>query len=477
MFDLIAEASSLFCEMVSFYEVAAEANTVFSCTISALPCTADLERFLNSFCKFDIIELSIKSYLDFTYSSVNPQALKADYENFIASSEPDDEVTINIHINKAFDDRGSLAIYSFENFLDYYSNRSFYELSRELSATLKKRKHLAFHVIDKEVNLATGSICFYNDISMLTTSTINREEHFAQLNNTSLFLNRNDLPLSPYDFRILHNISNGTTQLIDLLKKLETIFSYIYLSYSSHIVNDQVVLQLSPSAANMVLTYAEAVPCQYICDLYQWAFDGDHAIERVGIVRNLLELNCKTVADLTLKDDSLLISAKSNYILFQKKTVDKYIELKNSISLAIVEATNNMQEILQTLVDAVRNNFVAVIMFLITVIITDSISWDDLTSGSVLNPDLLCVIKVFCISSFLYLLVTLLSVILKWLFFSRGYKEIKANYTDLLDDDDLQRAFDNDRAINYVKRTIIIASSITSTIWIIFLFLLCKFVW
>lgn len=477
MFDLIAEASCLFSEMVSFYEVAAEANAVFSCTISDLPSVTELEKFLNSFCKSDTVELSIKSYLDFAYSSINPESLNADYISFVESSEPDDKVTINIHINKAYDDRGSLAIYSFENFVSYYTNRSFYDLIHELSTALNTRTHLAFHVIDKEVNLSTGTICFYNNISTLTSSTINRAEHLSNLNNASLFLNRNDLPLAPYDFRISNNISTDTSQLTALLKKLETIFSYIYLAYSAHIVNDQVVLQLSPSAPNLALTYAEAIPCENICNLFQWAFDGDHAIERVGIVRNLLELNCKTISDLYLKDDTLLLSAKSNYILFQKKTIDKYIALKNSISLTIVEATNNMQEILQTLVDAVRNNFVAVIMFLITVIITDSISWEDLTSGTVLNTDLLLVIKIFCVSSFLYLLVTLISIILKWSFFSRGYKEIKANYKDLLDADDLVRAFDNDKAIKHLKKSIVVASFITSVIWVIFLFLLCKLIW
>lgn len=477
MFDLISEASSLFSEMTSFYEVAAEANAQFSCAVSHLPRITTLEKFLNSFRKCDTVELSIKSYIDFMYCSKNLQTWKSDYCRFIESSEPDDSVAINLHINKSFDDRGSLSVYSFTYFVEYYASRPFYELLHELSAALKKHTHLVFHVIDKEVNLSTNSLCFYNNISMLTSSTKNREEYFEYLRNASLFLNQNDLSLTPNDFRILHNISTDTSQLAGLLKKLETIFSYIYLAHSAHIVNDHVVLQLSPTAANIALTYTETVPCQQICDLFQWTFDGNHTIDRVGIVRNLLELNCKNVDELILKDDALLLSAKSNYILFQKKTIDKYIELKNSISTTIVEATNNIQGILQTLVDAVRNNFVAVIMFLITVVITDSINWSDLTSRSILNSDLLFVIKVFCVSSFMYLLVTLVGISLKWFFFSHGYKELKNNYKDLLDADDLKRAFDNDKAIKHTRNTIIIASSITSVIWIMFLYLLCKLVW
>ena len=136
-----------------------------------------------------------------------------------------------------------------------------------------------------------------------------------------------------------------------------------------------------------------------------------------------------------------------------------------------------MQEIIQALVDALRNNFVAVIMFLVTVIITDSINWEDIVSGSILNQDLLLIIRVFCIASSLYLLVSLSSVFFKWRFFAHGYREIKKNYAELLDGEDLTKAFDNDRAINYIKNKIIIASSLVSAIWIIFLItiiILCK---
>ena len=477
MFDLIAEASNLFTNMTSFYEVAVEANATFSCTISNLPPVTQLKSFLNSFRNEDSVELSIKSYLDFSYSSLCPQQLEDNYLKFIDSSEPEDSVTINIHINKSFDDRDSLTIYSFENFVTHYANRSFEDLIHELAFAFKKHSHLIFYVMDKEVNLSTESICFYSNSSMLTKGSTSREEYINYLNNATLFLNRNEFPLTPYDFRILQNVSVDIPQLVSLLNKLETIFSCIYLAYSSQIANDQVVLQLSPATGNISFTYKEAFHSQYICDLYQWAFIGDHAIERIGIVRNLLELNCQSAEALNLKDESLLLSAKSNFILFQKKTIDKYIELKNSISLAIVEATNNMQETLQTLVDAVRNNFIAVVMFLITVIITDSVSWDDFINGTVLNSDLLLVIKIFCISSFLYLLVTLIGIKLKWAFFSRGYNEIKRNYSDLLDKNDLLRAFDNDRAIKHVRNSIIIASSITTIIWILFLFVICKLVW
>ena len=85
--------------------------------------------------------------------------------------------------------------------------------------------------------------------------------------------------------------------------------------------------------------------------------------------------------------------------------------------------------------------------------------------------------KLACISFFLYPSVTSLSIMLKWSFFSRCYNDIKSNYKDLLDADDLLRAFNDDKAIKYVRNSIIVASSITYIIRIIYLFFLCMLVW
>lgn len=476
MFDLVAAGVALFKNMEEFSEAALEANATFLCTVSDLPTDNQLKEFLDSFCDVDDVALSIKSYLDFSYCRSNQTAWIADYNKFIESSEPKDSVTINIHIGKRVDDRGALSIYSFKYFIMHYTNLEFYALIQELSYALKRRNHLAFHVLDKEINLSTQTICFFNDVTMLTDFSLQRAHNLEKLHKLSLFLNRTEFPLMPNDFCILQNTSVDTSDLAHLFGKLETVFSYIYLAYSAYIVKNQVVLQLSPSAMNLNITFEEIKPCQHICDLFQWSFWGNGAAEKVGITRNLLALNCKKSSDLNLEDESILLSAKSNYILFQKKTVDKYIELKNSIAQTIVDATHNLEEILQSLVDAVRNNFVAVIMFLMTVIVTDTVNWENFFSERVLDSDVIHVIRVFCVASFFYLLTTLVGVFFKWSFFLHGYKALKNNYADILDAEDLERAFDGDNAVNFIKKRIIYASILVATVWIIVLCLLYSLV-
>ena len=99
-------------------------------------------------------------------------------------------------------------------------------------------------------------------------------------------------------------------------------------------------------------------------------------------------------------------------MLYQSNTLDQYIELKKSISDYIVESTNRTHEILYSLFDGLKNNFLTTIMFLITVILTESLDWDDFLHTGTINSDLKTVIIIFLIVSSVYLIVSVISLII-----------------------------------------------------------------
>ena len=254
MFSLLSEADRLFSSQVSFYEVAAEANMVYLTTVSSLPDEALLDAFISSFRSNDKIELSIKSYLTFLFDSSNPSTWKSEYNKFIKSSEPDDEVEVTIHINKRFDDRDAITIYCFDKFMEHYMKLPLMDLLRVFASSLKKYSHLCFYVMDREINISTNSICFYNDTSMRSGMSKSRDDIMSHCNASSLYLNRTEIPLCPYDFKIIQNISNNSHNIVTLLQRLETIFSYLFLVYSSSIQSNQVILQIAPSITNIIIS-------------------------------------------------------------------------------------------------------------------------------------------------------------------------------------------------------------------------------
>ena len=57
--------------------------------------------------------------------------------------------------------------------------------------------------------------------------------------------------------------------------------------------------------------------------------------------------------------------------------------MKNKISECIVDSAKQMQELSHDVVEAFRNNFVAVIVFLMTVLLTDSIDFSQFLEKTV----------------------------------------------------------------------------------------------
>jgi hypothetical protein len=248
------------------------------------------------------------------------------------------------------------------------------------------------------------------------------------------------------------------------------------LANSSYIANEKIVLQFSPTQSGFDYEINTIIDNRHICQLFKWAFDGDNTVERSGIARNVICLNCKNSEQILAINEDILNSVKSNYLLFQKKTTEQYIEMKNQISEFIVNASKQLQEIIHDLIDGLKNNFIAVIMFLITIILTDSIDWDDIIRTGGLNKDLVFVINIFYVASIAYLVVTFVAMIVKWTFLKAGYKQLKDNYKEVLDEKDLEKAFNDDNVIKKAKRKIIISSMIIGVVWIIFLIIIYYFI-
>jgi hypothetical protein len=115
-------------------------------------------------------------------------------------------------------------------------------------------------------------------------------------------------------------------------------------------------------------------------------------------------------------------------------------------------------------------------MFLITIILTDSVDWDEfLTTGS-LSQDLMFVTKIFIAASVAYLLVTFVAMTVKWWFFRTSYNQLKSNYKEVLDERDMDNAFEQDKVIKEARTKIIIAAVVIGVVWVSFLIVIYCFV-
>jgi hypothetical protein len=469
MFDFLGKSKQLLGTLKTYYEAAAEVNAEFVTTVGALPDESSFASYIENFIERDTLEITMRACIDFIYRAKDKVLWQNAYKRFILDSEEDDEVKISVHIGKKIDENNALSVYCFDEFMKYYNDLSVDELIKFFVSAFSNHPYLRFEVLDKEVGLQTHSIAFCEQGDCWPKTDVARQEYLKKCENASLFLNRIDLPLTPYDFELLGDVSGKPLMVTSLFRKLETLFSYIYLANSSYLISGKIVLQFSPAQSGFDYEINAIAVNRNICQIFKWVFDGDNAVERAGITRNVISLNCKKADQILAIDEDILSSAKSNYLLYQKKTTEQYIEMKNQISTFIIDASKQLQEMIHDLVDGLKNNFIAVILFLITIILTDSVDWDDFLTTGNLNKDLLIVTKIFIAASLAYLIVTFVAMLVKWGFFRAGYDQLKSNYKEVLDEKDMENAFDQHLILKHAKCKIIVAAVIIGAVWIGFL--------
>ena len=169
----------------------------------------------------------------------------------------------------------------------------------------------------------------------------------------------------------------------------------------------------------------------------------------------------------------MLSAIKSNYTIFQRKTTQQYIDMKKDISDFIVGTSQQMQEVTSSLIDGLKNNFIAVMMFFITTILTDSLDWEMLLKSGEISDDLCNIVILILIASTLYLIVSVFMAIYKWSFYKGNYLRLKGNYSDLLSEEDINKAFDGDNSYKAVRNRTLVISIIICAAWIGVLACIC----
>ena len=130
--------------------------------------------------------------------------------------------------------------------------------------------------------------------------------------------------------------------------------------------------------------------------------------------------------------------------------------------------TAQMHELFHGLIDGIRNNFIAIVTFVITVLLTNSLTGEELLENSLSN-NMLFVAYIFIAATIVYWLATLVAAFAKWRLIKQSYDDLKQNYKDVLDEKDLNAAFSEDKSIMSAKKKVIIFSVGISLIWIAFI--------
>lgn len=483
------KAMILFGDCSSFHEAAYDVTAEFSCKADALPRTDALIEFVSEIDDRDTLTLEMKSVEEFAYTSQDKAVWQQSYEKFVADCEQDDVIKITLHITKRFQG-DTISIYCFDAFVEYLCNLNVSKQAKFFVALFNGRDaksshpQIRFDLRDTDSAVITKTMQFCREEIVVALETADRQTSQRKYSAGSLFFSQSEYDLTPDDFSVFSDQKDiedeasgkayepesncGAAGLLKTaLSKLETILAYAYLAHTSQIVSDNIVLQFDASNPGFTFKLDSIAGNRSVCRIFDWAFHCDNVVERASIARNVIAIRCKSESDLMSLGDDVLNSVISNFNIYQKSSTEKYIETKNKIADLIVESTKQVQELTHDLVESLRNNFMAMAMFLLTTLLTDSIDVDDVIQGKPLSAELILVLDIFVAFSAAYLVVTYISAFFKWRMFIRGYNQLKKYYSGLLDGKDLEEAFANgDESVNKTRDSILIAGGIILVIWI-----------
>lgn len=440
-----------------------------------LPSAEGLADLCNKCLERDDMEIRFYSAEDFTFKNT-ANLEQSEYEDYKLQLEQDDTVKIEIKIQKKFTDE-IISVYSIEKFSEFLCGQE-REENLQLFTMLfaDGRQHVCFQVVNCDRCIHTNSIAFAPDSeSVIWDNARSRDNDIKNCNDSSVFFGRAQYPLVPQDFAVIEQMYDNRYDGIKVLfDKLRNILSYMYVANTSNIVGNKAILQFDPTINGYEYTLEELSTNEYVWEIYRWIHKDEGGIDRAGIVRNIINIYCKTSDAILGIDENIYHSAVANYVIYQKKHMDQYIELKNRLSEFIVESAGQLQELAHDLVEGIRNNFVAVIVFLMTVLLTDSIDFSSFTQVKV-SSNIVAVCGIFTVVSLLYMIVTVKVGNTKWGWLEKSYNDLKNNYNGVLDERDIQTAVNDDEAFESTKKVYKNVRRTISFIWVAFIISMAAF--
>ena len=157
---LLSEFSKVF--QVDTLNVVERLSTVeasFSIVFQNLPSAEAIRSLCNCAPTRDSLKLILKNDSDDIVSITNLQTYEPDFTNLIYGMSPNDNIYINLQIDKNVND-GKFSIYDFTSFSEDLLHRSALEILRWFSVLMCRERMLKFEVFDYDISFSTRTIAF-----------------------------------------------------------------------------------------------------------------------------------------------------------------------------------------------------------------------------------------------------------------------------------------------------------------------------
>lgn len=436
-----------------------------------------IRTFLKGIKEWDTYEFLLENLIlaetDGSFLKICDEPDENKYHKFITLFTPGDDIRVSLDIHKTVSQDRICSVYEWDAFAKCLLRTSWKRSPGFLPEYFnnlfeKYPEGINFYVLDQEADFATDSIAFVHSPDDLVNFS-NREKALKRYNEASLYMGRTENLLLPGDFhaneaRCDLPESHGQ-EVMDLFGRYETVYSLLYLAAASWFENKDLVIELKKGGKQYRLPVEKIKRNPEIYSLADWVFGGESSIERAEITRDILAMHCLSSEDILSIGSEIKESASSSYSLYTKKVVDQYISIKKDVVKSIFESTKQVQELYGTLSDNLGKNFIAVITVVISQVLAHNIEFSKWNTPELVNKDFKTVVLIYFVASLIYLIATLHTIYTKWKFYEDRYYKIREQYRYLLDEDELNKAFDNDSLIKKAQSRIFWYAFAIATLW------------
>ena len=320
---------------------------------------------------------SVKIEIYGEYESIDEiteSTLKADTKLL----DEEDEKCITIKISKSVKNF-CLSVYSLKKFTESLKNRTLEDLLYNFSEN-SRDKQIVF-------NLIYDKLEFWSRKYIFSTTSNNKDTFFYNGNEKNKIFERNELcninsnkkiDLLPYDFYLLQR-TDQNLEIEKIFDKLTLLLSVIAISNYSSFKKNKLDYSINgynniKSEINFEHISFPVSDIKKIYDIFDWIYKEEkNILERIEVSRNILSLYCIDNNILEI-NNSILNSIKSNYSIYLKRNVDRYMKVIKDGQSLLNELENNFYMLQNTFNNKFKKSISTLFTFLISTVLFNTLA-------------------------------------------------------------------------------------------------------
>lgn len=418
--------------------------------------------------------------LSISLNDCEPIILEDDFENFIEEVEVDRStiddiktICLKIEVSKILKNN-TLSIYSLDDFADYLNNLNLSQLITNFYNIHNKNSYCYFEIQDDDFNIVshTNFLCFKPINNSFEKTFEDYSNNVEKRKSVCSLLNTETFDFEPDNFSLSFSINN---KIDNIFAKLKITYSLISLFNVSKIKDNLIKLKLNGYKFSKFCIDFNDIDISKIYiyyEIYQWVYSNDTISDKLEIVRNIISLylmNSNNGNNVDL-DSSVFSAIKSNYRIYLKENVDKYLELKSKIIETQLSINESISKLSDTVTDGFIKNLAGVGTFIITIIVMKSL--DDKKFSDIFTKDITVLSIGLIFISIIYLIYNIRQSKNKVRNLIKNYCRFKHSYDDILLKKDINNIFKKDKFFKKDIKNIKSTIRFYTIIWIAFLIII-----